>query len=253
MQIKSASTGVKEVTDLQIQNSISHVLIVALGDNPITDEKMTLTLKTTGGQSKNVIPITKIRRPAVISQFGTGYQLVEKQADGKIKSAFLISISDFGAVVLENGDYLSLDLTDLDDTTTYSVFGLEAQFKNRAFNEYNSQVITGSEAQNKGFTPDENCKGIALSNNGSLASIRISYYNGNEVTYLPEELDAIMRNGNDVSFAADTLIEGDTINQSVLGGGTELWWLPLNDCRRFEVSTVGGTELTLVQLIRRAF
>jgi hypothetical protein len=252
MQIKSAGTGVTEIRDLQIQNSISHLLICKHGAAPITDEKITLVLKTGAGSSKNVIPLTKIRRPAVISQFGQGYQLVAVDADG-VQSEFLISLSDFGAITLENSDYLSLDLTELVEGSTYSVFGLESPMKNRAYNEYNSQVITGQEAQNKAFTPDEDCKGIALSNNGSLSSIRLSYVNGSEVTYLPKELNAIMRNGNDISFAPDVFTEGDAYNQTVSGGGTELWWLPLVGVRRFEISTVGGTDLTLIQLIRRAF
>jgi hypothetical protein len=253
MQIKAAASGVTSYTDLQIQNSISHLLIIKTGAAAITDEKMTLVLKTSGGQSKNVIPLTKIRRPAVLSQFGQGYQLIQAVAADTVKSAFLISLSDAGAIQLENSDYLSLDLSDLIADSTYSVFGIESPEKARIYNEYNSQVITGQEAQNKAFTPDENCKGIAISNNGALSSIRLSFTNGNEVTYMPEELNAMMRNGNDISFSADTLVEGDSLNQTVSGGGTELWWLPLQDCRRFEISTVGGTDVTLIQLIRRAF
>lgn len=252
MQIKSASTGLTELRDIQIQSSISHLLIVCVGAAPITDEKLTLVLKT-GGTSKNVIPLTKIRRPAVLSQFGQGYQKVSVDGAGVVTSEFLITLSDIGAVEILNSDYMSLDLTDLTDVSNYSVFGIESHFKERVYNEYNSEVITGSEAQNKGYIPDPNCKGIALSNNGALASLRLSYTNGNEVTYLPKELDALMRATNDISFAPDRLVEGDTINQTISGGGTELWYLPLENCRRFDVTTVGGSELTLIQLVRRAY
>jgi len=252
MQIKSATTGVTEVRGLQIQSSISHLLILKDGAAAITDEKITLVLKTNGGQNKSVIPLTKIRRPAVISQFGQGYQLIQADADS-VNSAFLLSLSDFGAIQLENGDYLELDLTDLIALSSYSVYGIESPIKARAYNEYNTEVVTGSEPQIKTYSPELDCKGIALSNNGALASVRLSYANGNEVTYLPEELKAMMRQGNDVSFAPDSLVEGDSINQQLLGGGTEFFYLPLEGCYRFAVTTTGGTDLTLIQLIRRAF
>jgi hypothetical protein len=253
MQIKSAGTGVTEVKDLQIQKSIGHLIIVKTGAAAIIGEKITLRLNTQGGSSKTVIPLTTVRRCAVISQFGEGYQLIQDEGSSVIRSEFRIALSDMGAVELQNGDYLTLDLTELVSGSTYSVFGLESPTTSRQYFEYGSQVLSASEAQIKNYVPEADVVGLGLSNNGSLSSVRISYNNGNEVTYSPTELRAIMRNMNDVSFASDTLIEGDAISQSILGGGVELFWLPLSDVARFEVVTVGGTDLTIVQLIRRGY
>jgi hypothetical protein len=253
MQVKSPFTGLASLADIQIQNSISHLLIIKSGTAEIVNEQITLVIKTGTGKSVPIIPLTKIRRPAVISQFGQGYQLIQQMGAGVVKCAFLISLSDYGAITLENADYLSLDLGLLDTTATYTVYGIESPNKVRAYTEYNSQVITGAEPQNKAYTPDDDCKGIALSNNGALSSIRLSFTNGNEVTYLPEELNAIMRNGNDIAFAADLMIEGDILNQTMSGGGAELWWIPLQDCYAFSISTVGGVDLSVIQLIRKGF
>lgn len=255
MQIKAPVTGVTAINDIQIQNGISHLLILKTGGAAITDEKMTLVLKTEG-QSKNVFPLVKIRRPAVISQYGQGYQLIEVTDDDPltINSAFLIDVSGGQhAVSLENGEYLSLDLTDLVSGATYSVFGIESPLRERSYREYNSQVIDGGESQLVGFNVDPATASICLSNNDALANIRLTFFNGNQATFTPTELNALMRNGNDIAFAADTMVEGGSINQTINGGGAEFWLIPANGVTRFEITTIGGVDLTLITIAQRSY
>lgn len=227
------------------------MLIVKIGDAPITDEVITLGLSTPSGTEK-VISISKIRRHAVLGQFANGHQSISKQADGKFKSAFHLPLSDFGAVELGTGTFLQLDLGGLDAGAQYAVYGIECPIVARAYNEYNTETVPDGEPQARAFSVRQGLKGIALSNNGALSSVRISYNSGSEITLLPEELDSIMRQTNDISFAPDLLIEGDSINQTVLGGGTELWYLT-GDIKSFEVSTTGAADLTVIQLYRRGY
>src|SRR6188508_2577487 len=102
MKIIEGLTGTVSKVDTRIQSSISHLLIVCVGANAITEETIALDLVTDGGVNMPVIPKMKIIRPATISQYGAGYQLVEKQADGKVKSAFLIALTNGGSIQLHN-------------------------------------------------------------------------------------------------------------------------------------------------------
>jgi hypothetical protein len=252
MQLKSSTTGVTKITDIKIQKSCSHILIVKYGAASIIYEKITLQLNTPQG-SQRVLPLSKIRRHAVISQFSNGHQLIQVDADDVVKSAFLIGLSDYGAINLGDNTLLQLDLTDLVALSTYEVYALESPVVANSYNEYNTETIVGAEPQAKVFSPSAGCKGIALSNNGSLSSVRLSYNGGNEITLLPEELDAIMRSSNDISFAPDTLIEGDTVNQTLSGAGTELWWIDAASVTKFEVTTTGTGELTVIQIVRKSY
>jgi len=252
MQLKAATTGITEIKDLQIQSPIQCLLIVKSGAAEIIDEAITLSLKTGGAHSKNVIPLTKLRRVAVISQFGQGYQQIQQMGGGVVQCSFLLELSDY-AIAISGSDYLSLDLTNLVAASTYTVYGVESPVQHRSYNEYNTLTVTGADAQLKQYQVEPAAKLLALSNNAALSSIRMSYTNGTEVSYTPAELSAIMRQGNDVSFAADIMIEGDALNQTLQGGGTEFFVLPLTGCRKFDITTVGGIDLTVIQVITRNF
>ncbi|WP_143822951.1 hypothetical protein [Mucilaginibacter sp. MD40] len=227
-------------------------MIIKNGAAEIVDEKITLSLQSEQGSAK-VLPLSKIRTHAIISQFQAGHQLIEKKADGTVKCAFLLALSATDAILLQNNTYLKLDLTNLVAGSTYEVFGLEYASASRFYNEFNNEIITGNDSQTKTFTPQFGAKSLILSNNGSLSSVRLSYAGANEVTYTPQELDAIMRSSNDISFAPDKLIEGDTVNQAILGGGTEFWALSLVGVSKFEVTTTGADDLSVMQIVVKSY
>jgi hypothetical protein len=241
-------TGVTDISDQPILQSFSHLIIVKTGAAAIIDEKITVSLKTGGSGSVSVCNRSKIKRLAAITQYEGGYQLIDKLGDGTFKSAFRIAFSNVAAIELQDDTTVSIDLSGLVIGSTYEIYALGAANAERQYIKYTSDSIpAAADGAQKSFTADNRLLGLAIANDGALSSIRLVYGYNSEVTYLPEELDALMRI-NDTSFAPDTFIEGDSINQTVNGGGADVWYINMKDVQRYEIITAPAAELSLVRL-----
>jgi len=257
MQILGSFTGVTERKGVNIQKGIGQLILVKTGPSVIADEIITLGLVTDRGRTSPIMAGIKVRKPAVISQFGTGYQLQSKTGAGAYKCSFALNLTFTpAAITLENNDYLVLDLTGLSADCTYSVYGAESSVSARNYVEYSSFTLQGAvDSQTKVYKPEVGGYKLALANNGALATLRIAYANGAEIEYTTEELNTFMRLGNDIAFAPDTLsTDPDLTIEAISGGGTELLFISLKDVVKFTIVTVpNAADLSIVQLIAHKF
>ncbi|RQO68512.1 hypothetical protein DBR40_19925 [Pedobacter sp. KBW01] len=253
MEIIKSLTGSTSVSDVQVQKPISHILVTKTGTgNAIVNEVISAVLKTASNEQV-VIPISKIRDIAIISQFENGYMLQQLLADASVECAFILELSTGTALQLLNNDYLSIDLDKLEAGATYSVHGLEVLEEARTYIKYTTTQIVGTESQQKQYSLGDNSVSLAIRNNGSLKKIRLFGYNGKEVAYTPVELSAIAREINGMTIGPDKLIEGDAVNQAYSGGAAEFFWLPTTAYKGFEITTEGGVDLTFFTVNNMAY
>ncbi|WP_131537996.1 hypothetical protein [Pedobacter nototheniae] len=247
MEIIKSLKNSTSVSDLQVQKAISHILITKKGtSNPINGERISAILKTSRGSEQVVIPLSKVRDIAIISQFENGYMLQQLLAGGLVENAFMLELSTGNALQLIDNDYLSVSLEGLEEAAEYAVFGVEVLEEARTYIKYQSNQIVGSEPQQKQFSLGDNSVSLSIKNNGALAKLRLFGYNGKEVSYTPTELAAIAREINGMTMGPDILVEGDSVNQAFSGGASEFFWLPTTAYKGFEISTNGVIDLTFV-------
>ena len=251
MKLKSALTGVTNFSDIQCQKAISHVLIVKVGAAGIVDEKINIILQD-GSNQRKLTTNQKIRDVAILSQFGEGY-LSQTVSAGSVKSAYLLKLNETVGVEVADKCYLSIDLNALVAGSTYEVYGIECPVTERTFYSYNTTSIVGDEAQEKQYSVNPTAQLLGIRNNGALSKITVTYNNGQQVSYLPEELAAVTREMNDITQASDVLVEGDAVNQTILGGAAEMYHWPLQGVQKFDISTVGGTELVFFVVNKESF
>jgi len=248
MIIKLGLTGETSL-QTEIKQGISFLLIEKRGAALITDENISLTLNKKSGGSEPLIPTSKLRRLAVMSQFGLGYQQHQKIADGDFKSAYMIRLTpDGSALTLDDDNFLSLNLSALVSGSTYNVYGFEAGMNGKvAFKQW-ARTISGADPQQNQFTCTVGSSAVFVSNNDAMESIRLFYKNGRQVTYTVPELSGLLRMTNDISFAADTLnTASNAVAQTIAGGGAELLKVDLRGVDSFIINTVGGVDLTVIQ------
>lgn len=254
MRLLTNLTGVTGVSNEKIQKSISHLLIIKTGTTAaITNETISASLQA-GSNQHNIATKTKLRDLAVISQFENGYIHQAVGADSKIETAIMIELTGASqGVRLQNNDLITFDLSNLQTTATYNIYGIENREVGNVFLNYTAQNLNGTNSQTKTFSLSRSHKSLCISNNDSLEKIRLFSHAGEEVSYLPEELKAISREINGVTQMADVTIEGDAYNQTISGGAAEFFYIPTADFKGFEITTVGGVELTFVLTELRAF
>ncbi len=243
MLLKSGVTGVTSFSDLQCQKGISSLLIVKSGAAGIVNETINVALQDGSGNQRKVMTLVKVRDVAILSQFGNGYLSQTNLGGGVIKCAYIVELSEGLALDLKDETYLSIDMNGLVSGSTYDIYGIEFPFSAKSYLAYNTTVLSGGESQQKQYSVASNAFEIGIRNNDSLAKVRFFYENGSEVSYLPEELAAITREHNDITQAADNLIEGDSINQVILSGAQEMFYWKLDGVVKFEITTVGGTDV----------
>ena len=253
MKLKSNHTGSVSFSDLQCQKAVSHLLIVKTGAAAFTTETINVALQDGTGNQRKLVTLLKVRDVALISQFTNGYLSQTVLAGGLIKSCYLLELNPDAAIDLKDETYLSIDMNNLVAASSYDVYGLESPLTERAFLNYNSTVISGTETQQKQYSVGANAFELGIRNNDSLAKLRLFYNNGAEVSYLPEELAAITREINDITQAADTLIEGDTLNQIILNGAAEMFYFPMVGVKSFEITTVGAIDCVFFLVNKEAF
>lgn len=247
MKILSGITGVASLSNVQIQKSCSALLIVKTGTaSAIDNETLSIALQV-GSNQHTIATKIKARQLAVISQFGAGYIHQKVEAGGNVKTEMLIDLSGVSeSLLLQDNNYVAVDLSALQATATYDVYAIENPSKGKVFQNYNSQSITGNDSQTKTYGLKSSHKALFISNNDSLEKIRLFTHDGSECAYDAVELSALAREINDVTQMADSLIEGDAINQSISGGAAELFYIPTELFKGFEITTVGGVDLTMI-------
>ena len=247
MQIVSGLTGVTQKNDIQVQKPISHLLIVKSGTvSGISHEYLQATIK--GREIDQVIsPKLKISDLALISQFGNGYMLRQSGTGGILKSSYLIEISGGGSLNFAEQEYLSVGFEDLEAGAVYDIYGFESLTEYRAYIKYQSDNIPAGDPTSRIYVLGESTKMLAIKNNGALAKITLTGNNGKQVTYYPEELQAIAREQNGMTVGPDTLVEGDMINQVIAGASTDFFFIPTVEFKSFELFTNNNIALNFIK------
>lgn len=245
-------TGVANIQDVEIQKPVAKLLIVKTGvADTILNEKVSIIYNDGNGNGKKITQTLKVRDLANISQFGAGYNLRQLTAVGNCKTVHQIDLTHGAAMPLSNNRNVKLSFDGLDPAATYSVYGLEVPFIDAKYNNYSQTIISGAESQTKSYTVGSDMHLLSIINNAGLASVRLKFTNGLECTYTREEAEALAREVNDIVEAADTMIEGDTLNQTTLAGGGEMLVFPLEVADgvrvyEFEISTTGTTDCRFI-------
>lgn len=247
MKILSNITGVTSLSNVQIQKSCSGILIVKTGStSAITNETASIALQI-GANQNTIATKIKVRELGVITQYGRGYIHQTVETGGNIKTEIFIDLSGRdSAMLLQDNNYVALDLSNLQSSATYQVYALEMPQVEQTYLNYNSQSISGSNSQTKTFSLNPSHQGLYISNNSSLEKLRLFTHDGKECSYDTVELGAIAREVNDITQMSDILAEGDTLNQTIAGGATELFFIPTADFKGFEITTVGGIDLNMI-------
>ncbi|MOA23473.1 hypothetical protein D3C78_1440960 [compost metagenome] len=143
----------------------------------------------------------------------------------------------------------------MDATATYEIYGIEEAFKQPLFIDTNVTVISGADSQTKSYDVDSNAVQLFVKDNNALLNVKLLYSNGSNVTRLPKELRHLNREGNDLTQAPDVYTKADA-EFTVNSGAADMFRIPLfvNDERgqllarveSFEITTVGGTDLTFI-------
>lgn len=253
MLAKSEFTGVTRFTDIQIQKGIVRLLLIKKGLTPFQLETLNVSLLTSGGNQMKVISKSKIKDIALISQYGNGYLFQEVTGTSDFSSAYIIELGVEAGIDLSDNNYLSVDLENLDASCAYEVYGIEHPVLLSAYISYNTTVISGVESQTKQYSLTSDSYGLAIKNNDAIESVRLKYDNGREVTYKTEELRAIMREINDTTLSGDKVESNGVTNQTVQGGGADMFYLhnaniDVPRFHSFEITTKGGTDLTFITL-----
>ena len=248
MKVVEGLTGVASKNDVQIQKAFGHLLILKNGVAAgFTNERLTVAIK--GLATEQVpVPNIKIADIGLLSQYGVGYLLRQVAAGtGHVKSSYPCEIGANGALAIQGNEYISLDLTNLDAAATYDVYAVESPNKVRGFLKYQTELVQGAEPTQRVFPLAANAAMFAIRKNGALNKVILTANNGQQVTYFPEELDAMARQNNGVAVSADTVVEGDSVNQTISGGAVEFYFIPASIYSSAEVFTNGGTELSIIK------
>ncbi len=247
MHIVEGLTGVSSKKNIEVRKGFSHLLIVKNGNaNGIVNEIINVTIKGLANEL-NLIPNRKVSDVAILSQYGSGYLLREVLAGGNIKSAYQIQVgANVGLSLGGQNEYVQIDLEGLDSTATYDVYGVEHLQAVRGGTRYQSEIIAGSDATQRVFSL-EGVAMFAIKDNGALKSVTLRGVNGVQVSYKPEELKAASRQNNGTAIGPDTLIEGDSINQTVNGGAVSFFFIPSVNYSQIEVYTTGVAEMNILK------
>ncbi len=247
MLVKSGITGVTSISDIQIQKGIARLLIIKTGTTAVfTTETINVAINDNNGNQSKIMTLNKVKDIATISQFTNGYMMEQAIAGGNFKSAYLLELTDGNALDLSNNTYISLDLGTLQSTATYNIYGLEVPVRTRKYFHYGQTVISGADPQVKTYGLQPSAKALAIKNNSAINLLRLFTVDGGEVSYTDEELQALAREINDTTIKADTQLINDALAQTISGGASGWFWYPVEGFKGFEISTVGGTDLTFI-------
>lgn len=247
MKVVAALTGVTSKTDIQIQKAFGHLLILKNGVSAgFNNERINVSIKGLANEQVPV-PNLKISDVAELSQYGVGYLLKQVQADGKVKSSYPCEIGARGAIAITGTEYVSVDLTNLDAGATYEVYSVESTDLVRGYIKYQMELVQGGEPTQRPFPLAQGSAMFAIRKNGALDKVILTGLNGRQVTYYPEELDAMSRQNNGIAISADTVFEGDAINQTISGGAVNFYFIPASIYSSVEVFTTGVAELSIIK------
>ncbi|MFP5081626.1 hypothetical protein [Pedobacter sp. JCM 36344] len=253
MKLRSGITGRAAESDIQCQKPISHLLVTKIGAAAFLNEIISASISDGNGGQQKVLAKVKIFDAALLSQFENGFLSQTVNADATITSAFIIELTKDGkGLDLRNERYLSIDMESLVLGSTYDINGIESPVPQDRYLDYNTTGIAGTTAQQKSYDVPFGAYEIGVKNNGALSKLVLTYLNGNQISYLPEELAAVTREFNDITLASDTLVEGDAINQMVLAGSALMYYQRLEGVSKFEIHTTGTAELTFILVTEKS-
>lgn len=247
MYVKQNITGVTSFKGLEIRKNFTHLIIEKRGtSNPMENERISVSIKGLVNEQVS-IPNLKVLEVSLISQYGAGYILRQVGADGKVSSSCPIEISANGTLSLFDKEYVSVDLNDLESGAVYDVFAFEGLNESRDFVKYQLDLFQGGEPVQTNYALGASCAMLAIRDNGALQQVTLTGNNGKQVTYTPNELKCLNRQFNMIAVAADVLIEGDAINQSMMGGSVKYFFIPAVVYKSVELHSTGAAELAVIK------
>ncbi|MES2616929.1 MAG: hypothetical protein V4613_03635 [Bacteroidota bacterium] len=203
MQVYSGSDLNKK--DIQIQTSFQKLfIIITAGAGLITKATLqaaTIALAKAGrGGTDQMLPHTPVFTLAEIAAHREGLYVLNAAGT---KFMATIDVGDGAAVELTNDRYISLDFSSFPGTWTTKIFTVDSpeltnQFKKIVPYSINNQLSTTVDLRG--------VDGVCIPK-ASITKLQLNYLtNGNQprsVQYLPEELQAIMMDTNEIVRADD--------------------------------------------------
>lgn len=235
-------TGATSYAAIQIEKPITKLLI---GNQTSAFNAETISIDFVGksGKSKTICRKVLIKDLAEISQYGEGYNfasLSTAKVDGLV-NLFQIDLCGGSGVKLNNDEYIVVTLENTTAGDTLEIYGMETfQSESLAF-KYNFNNINTSAATSRVINTDPSMEALCIDLTSGFDKILFNFPNAS-VSYTKTEVRQLMRDINDISFSADTLLEGDAVNQTILSGVVKWARLQLPEgCSTVELFTTAAT------------
>lgn len=225
---------------LTIEKPISKILVCNATSDAI-DQLITIDIVSKSGSQRNIYRKAILVDIAELSQEGEGYNMVSVNAVDGYYSVMQIDLSDGLGVELMNDEQIVISIENCNAAHTLHVFGIETPIYGRVVNKYNFNSIVTTNPTSRTINVNDNTSAIAVNLNTGFDKITLNF-GGISCTYTKPELRQLMRDKNDLVFAADVLIEGDAVAQSVFAGATKYGRLSIPpQCTSVELFTTNTT------------
>jgi hypothetical protein len=144
MEVLSDLTGVTDKSGIRIFKPISGIGFYKNGEILANSEKIKIDLvNAQTGRTKSICPATEVRHLLEICSSGEGQHM-----NGISESYGIIDItSSRQAYDMAQGDYFVIELSNLEATKTYELFGIENPYTGGKLLKYDTQVIPVGEFQ----------------------------------------------------------------------------------------------------------
>lgn len=259
-------TGLKEITGLKVFKAITKLTVVAKYHKKATDMQARFDasirvrlINQTSGETKELVPDTKLEILAEIASKYEGFQLrafgdMKDGLDGKDCTSVLIgSEASDGSIMgihLSNDKYLDIDLRGLDKDVEYEIWGFETHEIDQFVRKYNKFYMSVGEKE-KTFSVGEN-EVLAI----PMTQIHEIQFYPKSGDYSPvfraEELQMCENENNDLMFVykkGNGYVDPSTTPHY---GGGEFAMISVTDYTRFDVRRTDADKAVELIMIDKA-
>lgn len=235
-------TGVASVGNLQAQKSIAKLIIKK--NAAFTSE--TLNVKIIGsGENKPICNGDAVVDLAEMAQFQEGAFLKFKTGGFEIVS---VDLCAGGAIKLKDEEYISIAMDSMATGSAYEIYGLEMPnvlMEHIEYGRVDVPIGTGTVQKVLDVQTD---RLLAITKTTNIKQIDIVWANGQSTTWLYEELEALMRDSNDLVYTTGSTIATGTAGDTVSFFNQLLWILDVHDAVTVTVSTNGTSAVAVTRV-----
>ena len=187
MKVLSFTGKTEEV--LRIYKPISHIVVVK--DDNFYEEKIEVNrVNGLTGSIEKCSPRMFMRNGFEIGAHGEGMF-----TDSELGSRGAFAVGMSGSVKLSDQRYLEVDLTGLNNTAQYTIYGLEQGDIVDDMLSYHPMVINSDETEKEYGTTDKELLALPIE---GLTKVELVKDSGQAMTYTPDELMTLMEQENDL-------------------------------------------------------